>query len=116
MEGALRLPLHPRRLWVWRMSLNRYEKLLHDYIESQPEESRYWKAQVAEAAEQTRRREEAALRLNASLWDYFEERSRCEAPFSKLARAGGGGKVSMLNLSEYLLRMWAPPTAVKKRD
>lgn len=89
------------------MSLNRYEQLLYDYIESLPEERRFWNDRVAEVSEANRRRETAALILNSELWEYFEERSRHEIGFSDVV-GGGLGKLSMLNLSEYLLRMWAP--------
>ncbi|EDY80679.1 hypothetical protein VDG1235_295 [Verrucomicrobiia bacterium DG1235] len=95
------------------MSLNRYEQLLHDYIESLPEEKRYWVDRVVEVARGSGRREEAALGLNAELWEYFEERSRSESAFAE-ALQPGGGRISMLNLSEYLLRMWTPAAAGKK--
>jgi len=97
------------------MSLNRYEQLLHDYIESLPEERRYWLDKVREISSGHVRREVAVLSLNADLWDYFEERSRNEPAFSELASLDSG-KVSMINLSEYLLRMWAPPKPVKKQN
>lgn len=90
------------------MSLNRYEQLLHDYIESLPEERRFWLERVLEVEQSNRRRETAALILNAELWEYFEERSRHEPEFAQVFDAGGG-KLSMLNLAEYLLRMWAAP-------
>lgn len=95
------------------MSLNRYEQLLYDYIESLPEERRYWLERVVEVAETNRRREAAALALNGELWDYFEERSRHEPEFADVVGAGAG-KVSMLNLSEYLLRMWTAGKAKKR--
>lgn len=91
------------------MSLNRYERMLCDYVESRTEERRYWESRVGECARDFRRREEAALRLNAMLWDYFEERARHESPFRDVFSFEGGEKVSLLNLSEYWLRLWAPP-------
>ncbi len=95
------------------MSLNRYEQLLYDYIESLPEERRFWFDRVVEVAATNRRRETAALILNAELWEYFEERSRHESAFANVV-GGGMGKLSMLNLSEYLLRMWAGAHKGKK--
>jgi len=95
------------------MSLNRYEQLLHDYIESLPEEHRYWYDRVLEIERSNSRRESAALALNAELWEYFEERSRHESAFEQVM-ATGGGKLSMLNLSEYLLRMWGAVKPAKK--
>ncbi|MDQ8203427.1 hypothetical protein [Pelagicoccus sp. SDUM812003] len=96
------------------MSLNRYERMLNDYIEANPEEKRFWLARVKETADAPGRREEAVMQLNAMLWDYFEERARHETPFSSVAHYEGSEKISMLNLSEYLLRMWAPPKPKKR--
>lgn len=98
-----------------RMSLNRYEQLLHDYIESRPEERRYWYERVREIERDNPRREAAALGLNAELWEYFQERSGHESQFTEVV-ASGGGKLSMLNLSEYLLRMWGERKAAKKKQ
>ncbi len=97
------------------MSLNRYEQLLYDYIESLPEERRFWQDRVVEVAETNRRRETAALLLNSELWEYFEERSRHEVAFADVV-GGGLGKLSMLNLSEYLLRMWVTVKKVPKKQ
>lgn len=96
------------------MSLNRYEQLLHDYIESLPEERRFWLDRVLEIERGASRREEAALALNAELWEYFEERARHESDFARVVSAGGG-KLSMLNLSEYLLRMWGAVKPAKRK-
>ncbi len=90
------------------MSLNRYEQLLFDYLESNPDEKRYWVDRVLEVARAGGRREVQALDLNGMLWEYFEERSRFEASFAEGEIGGSARKISMLNLSEYLLRMWAP--------
>lgn len=97
-----------------RMSLNRYEQLLHDYVESLPEERGFWLNRVTEVAAGNRRRETAALLLNAELWDYFVERARHEPAFARLCD-GGAGKLSMLNLSEYMLRMWVPQKLGKEK-
>lgn len=90
------------------MSLNRYEQLLHDYIDSLPEEKRYWTSRVVEIERSNTRREASALQLNSELWEYFEERSRHEPGFSRVVESGGS-KLSMLNLAEYLIRMWGAP-------
>ena len=100
----------PSRLsWDRVVSLNRYEQLLHNYIEARPEERRFWVGRVLELAQRGGRREAAALDLNSMLWEYFEERSRHESPFREIAISEGMERISMLNLSEYLLRIWAPP-------
>ncbi|MEM9159483.1 MAG: hypothetical protein AAGB46_10575 [Verrucomicrobiota bacterium] len=90
------------------MSLNRYEQILFDYVETHPEEKLFWESRVLELAKRRGRREEAVLNLNSMLWEYFEERSRFESPFREVAIYEGMDKISMLNLSEYLMRMWAP--------
>lgn len=96
------------------MSLNRYEQRLYDYVESIPEEKRFWMERVKEIAADAMRDEEAALRLNAALWDYFEERSRHDRDLSDAM--GDGVKLSLLNLSEYLLRVWVAPKPKKRRQ
>ena len=96
------------------MSLNRYEQMLHNYIETHPDERRFWLARVQEVGNRPSCREEATLDLNSALWEYFEERSRYESPFREIVVAEGGARISMLNLSEYLLRIWAPPRNVRK--
>jgi len=97
------------------MSLNRYERILMDYLENHAEEKRYWEARVLEIDRRGGRRESKVLDLNSSLWEYFEERSRFESPFRELVIHEGSKKISMLNLSEYLLRMWTPLKRAKKR-
>ena len=97
------------------VSLNRYEQILRDYIENHPDEKRFWKARVAEVASRPGRRESQALDLNAALWDYFEERSRHESPFREIAAREGLQRISMLNLSEYWIRLWGPPAGKPKR-
>ena len=90
------------------MSLNRYESILMDYLESHAEEKRYWEARVLEIDRRGGHRESKVLDLNSLLWEYFEERSRFESPFRELVIHEGVKKISMLTLSEYLLRMWTP--------
>ncbi len=82
--------------------------MLFNYIECHAEEKRFWEARVLETSRLAIRRESQALELNGLLWEYFEERSRFESPFREVVIHEGDRKISMLNLSEYLLRMWAP--------
>ena len=96
------------------MSLNRYERMLKDYLENHLEEKRFWEARVWEIDRRVGRRESKVLDLNSLLWDYFEERSRFESPFREVVIHEGSKKISMLNLSEYLLRMWTPVRSPKK--
>ena len=97
------------------MSLNRYESMLFGYLEHHPEEKRYWEGRVREVESRKISRDQAARELDAMFWDYFEERSRYQSPFREVATHENMQKISMLNLSEYLLRMWAPPKRAKKR-
>jgi len=96
------------------MSLNRYESLLLGYLENHPEEKRYWEGRVREVAGRKVSRSQSAQDLNSMFWDYFEERSRHQSPFREVATHENMQKISMLNLSEYLMRMWAPVPAKKK--
>ena len=96
------------------MSLNRYELLLLDYVQAHPDEKRYWKERVLEVDKLPLLREQIVIELNAQLWSYFEERSRHESPFRDIVMHEGTGKISMLNLSEYLLATWPPPKPRKK--
>ncbi|MCH6255999.1 hypothetical protein MLD52_05530 [Puniceicoccaceae bacterium K14] len=92
------------------MSLNRYEQLLLDYVEMRDEEKRFWLARVIEIWKRGGNSERAVLDLNAQLWEYFEERSRYESPFREIVLREGRAKISMISLSEYLLKMWTVST------
>lgn len=91
------------------MSLNRYEQMLYRYLESRPDERRYWESRVIELAKRKGQPGSAARELDSMLWAYFEERSRFESPFREVAVHEGLEKISMLNLGELLLRLWGPP-------
>ena len=97
------------------MSLNRYEQILFNYVETRSEEKVFWEARVLELAKRRGRRETAVLDLNGMLWEYFEERSRFESPFREVAIHEGMERISMLNLAEYLMRMWAPPPPKRRK-
>jgi len=93
------------------MSLNRYENLLLSYLENHPEEKRFWESQVREVAARQPSRNQAARELSAMFWEYFEERARFQSPFREVVAHEDMQRISMVNLSEYLMRMWAPPPA-----
>lgn len=97
------------------MSLNRYEKMLLDYVQERPDEKRYWMERVLETDKLPLLREQIVLELNNQLWSYFEERSLHESPFIDVMTYEGKGKISMLNLSEYLLAAWTPPKPQKAK-
>ncbi len=98
------------------MSLNRYEQMLFDYLENRPDEKRYWESQVLDLSRRNSRFETIASDLNRMFWDYFEERSRYESPFREVAIREGLDRISMLNLSEYLLRVWGNLPEPKKKN
>ncbi len=100
------------------MSFNRYEQLLYDYIDRNDEEKRFWEGRVVEIGRQGGRLEGLVLGLNDQLWDYFEERARFDPVLRDLRFHDGEPKISMLNLSEYLLRMWGrlPKKKARRRS
>ena len=90
------------------MSLNRSEQLVLDYFQSHPDERHHWQNKVRKTAAESSDIHLAANRLDGELWRYYEERSAVAAPFRELAQREGLRRVSMKNLAEYLLRLWAP--------
>ncbi|MFI5336365.1 MAG: hypothetical protein ACHQ5A_06255 [Opitutales bacterium] len=95
------------------MSLNRYEHSLHHYLETHPDEERHWRGKVTEVAKCAAAPGDAARGLERELWEYFTERSR-QVPELRQLHAGGLRRVSLLNLAEYLLRVWSPPPPPKR--
>lgn len=94
------------------MSLNRYEQAIFEYLQSHPDEGRHWENKVVSLAA---RGELRAVALAEELWDYVRERAVHTRPFSDWAAQGGVPRSSLLNLSEYLIRRWAPPPPPKKK-
>ncbi len=98
---------------VIRMSLNRYEQTMFNYWQKQPDELRHWQAKVVAAALITAGPGEVARSLERELWEYFVDRSEHVAIFRELS-PGGVQRVSLLNLAEYVIRLWGPPPKPKK--
>jgi hypothetical protein len=94
------------------MSLNRYESALFAYWEKQPDERRHWQAKIADITRGTGQPGELARALDRELWDYLAER-RQHVPALQ-AEAGELSRVSLLNLAEYIIRLWGPPPKPKK--
>jgi hypothetical protein len=94
------------------MSLNKYEQALFDYVERHPEENRHWRAKIAQAPGRAEPGV-VAREFERELWDYFVERS-AQVPALCQLQADGVRRVSMLNLAEYLLRLWGPPPKPKR--
>jgi hypothetical protein len=91
------------------MSLNKYEQRLFDYLERNPEERRHWQSKVQALALQLIDAGTASRALERELWEYFVERSE-HVPQLRELNTGGLRRVSLLNLSEHLMRMFAPVT------
>lgn len=103
----------PRPAQLDRMSLNRFEQRIFDYLQVHPEERQYWMDKVRATA--ARMPNEAAVaKIEAELWRYYEERSAVAEPFRQAARAEGLHRSSMRNLSEFLLRLWIDPKPAGK--
>lgn len=90
------------------VSLNRSEQQLFDYVQKHPEELRFWGDKVR-AIGASADPHAAAVRLEAELWAYYKERSEVVPNFRAQAAREGLARVSLRNLSEYLLRLWCPP-------
>jgi hypothetical protein len=96
------------------MSLNRYEQAVYDYWETHPEEKRHWHTKVCEAARgETAEPGHAARELERELWAYLVERTQHVPQFRDL-NTGGLRRISLLNLADYLMRLWGPPPKPKK--
>ena len=91
------------------MSLNRNEQMVYDYLHAQPEERRHWEGVVKREASRATDPHSAAFSLEGELWRYYVERAAVAEPFRGIARREGMARMSMRNLAELLLRLWAPP-------
>ncbi len=96
-----------------RMSLNRSEQMVFDYVQAHPDERQYWVDKVQKTSAASVDLHAAAFALESELWRYFEERSAVASPFREEAQRSGVRRISMKNLAEYLLRLWALPRAKK---
>jgi len=96
------------------VSLNRSEQQLFEYIEGNREERQFWENKVREFDTKLRERAAAAGAIESELWRYFVERSAVVPKFKQAAEREGLRRISLLNLAEYLLRIWAPPRVAKR--
>jgi hypothetical protein len=92
-----------------RMSLNRSEQMLYDYVLGQSDERHYWQNKVQTIVAEAAEIPNAVSRLDAELWRYYLERSEVAPVFMAAARAHGVTRTSMKNLAEYLIRLWTEP-------
>ncbi len=95
------------------MSLNRSEQRVFDYLQGHAEERHYWLGKVQTIAAAAEDPHAAAIRLDADLWRYYEERSAVVPVFKEAARHEGLKRISMKNLAEHLLRLWVAPRPKK---
>jgi len=97
------------RASMLRMSLNRSEQVIFDYLQRHAEERHFWQQKVRNAVGKAPDDHMAADQLQGELWRYFEERSAVAEPFREIVRREGLRRTSMRNLAEYLIRIWTPP-------
>jgi hypothetical protein len=95
------------------MSLNRYEQTLFTYWERNPDERRHWQSKTAEIGKGAVVLLDAARMLERELWPYLLERGAHVAEFRNL-QVSAAQRVSLLNLAEYMLRLWGPVPKPKK--
>jgi len=86
---------------------------MFNYWQNQPDELSHWKAKVVQATKVVAAPGEVARALERELWEYFTERSQHVPVFRDLS-PGGVRRVSLLNLAEYVLRLWGPPPKNRK--
>jgi hypothetical protein len=96
------------------VSLNPAEQRIFDYLQSRPDEGRFWREKVRAIAAQPDSSEAIATRLERELWRYHEERSATASPFREAALREGRARTSLRNLAELLLRLWTEPRPKKK--
>lgn len=95
------------------MSLNRFEQRVFDYWEGHRDERQFWQEKVRAAAKIAPDCHAAAARLDGELWRYYVERSGVVPVFREAARHEGLRRMSMKNLGELALRLWAEPKPKK---
>jgi hypothetical protein len=97
------------------MSLNRYEQTLFNYIDRHAEERRFWHGKLHEVvACHAGDVIGAGREVERELWHYYSERSE-HVPALRELNTGGLRRISLLNLADYLLRLWGPPPKPKKK-
>jgi hypothetical protein len=97
-----------------QMSLNRYEQTLFDYWDRAPDERRHWQAKVTNLTKGAALSPgELARSLERELWDHLVERTP-HVPALRALNPSAMPRVSLLNLAEYVIRLWGPPPKPKK--
>lgn len=91
------------------MSLNPSEQRTYTYLQTHPDEERFWRGKVRAAAAQPEAVEAVVSRLERALWQYYLERSHAVPSFQAASQREGRARTSMRNLAELLLRLWTEP-------
>lgn len=99
-----------------RVSLNRCEQRIFDYLQAQAEERHFWMGKVQTIARAEADDFAAAGRIEPALWTYYQERAQHVPVFRDAARHEGLQRTSMRNLAELLLRLWTTPRAKPKKS
>lgn len=94
---------------VARVSLNRCEQRLFDYLHAHKEERQFWEGKLRTFAKNFPDEHVLAARLEAELWRYYTERAAVAVVFKEAVRHEGLGRTSMRNLAELLMRLWLAP-------
>lgn len=112
MRSHLALGINAASRHPGQVSLNRSEDALFDYLRAHADEERFWRSRVVELERASRSANSRAMRLANELREYALERGRANP---SLEEALGAGRVSMINLAEYLLRVWTTPAPRPKK-
>jgi len=96
------------------MSLNRGEQQISDYVEANPEELSFWQDKVKSVVRSEPDRHRASADLAEMLSDYVAERAEVVPSIRELRSGLARPAVSMRNLAEYWMRLWAPPPLKRK--
>ena len=99
---------------VARVSLNRCEQRLFDYLHAHKDERHFWQGKVQSFVKAANDEQVAAARLEVEFWRYYVERSEVAAPFREAVRHEGLQRTSMKNLAELLIRLWTEPRPKQK--
>jgi len=91
------------------MSLNVCEQRVFDYLQGHRDENRFWREKIQAASARATDVHALSGRLEIELWNYYRERSSVVPQFKEAVQRESLRRMSMRNLAELLLRLWADP-------